>query len=400
MFTNQKPLKKRYKYRIYPNQAQQESLNKLFGCCRYVYNRLLAENKEATEKAKIFDDKSFLKPVNHFDMNNRIVAWKQEESTRWLSEVCAQALQASAGNLSQAYTHAFKNKKGFPQFKSKYGQQTAEFSNQSYTFKDSKLGLSKINNSIKVKWDRPLPLKGITACTIIKTPSGQYYASFIVEVEKTQTQGQGILGIDAGLSDLFTLSTGEIIKNPRHYVKAQKKLARLQRSHSKKQKGSKNREKSRLKVAKCHQKTANQRKDHLHKLSTRLIRENQAIAVENLKVANMVRNRCLSKHISDAGWGMFRQMLVQKVQSNDGCKLYLADPYYPSTQLCNCCGKKPEPKIKLGVKLWTCLHCLTTHQRDDNAAQNLKLLAERYHKVCKDTIASNVIMTNKHGLLV
>ena len=396
----QKPLKKRYKYRIYPNQTQQESLNKLFGCCRYVFNRLLAENKEAAEKAKIFDDKSFLKSPNHFDMCGRITAWKQEENTSWLGEVCAQALQASAGNLAQAYKHAFKNKKGFPQFKSKFGQQSAEFCNQAYLVKGGKLKLAKIDTSVKINWHRPLPLKGITACTIIKTASGQYYASFIVEVEKTQTQGQGILGIDAGLSDLFTLSTGEIIKNPRHYVKAQKKLARLQRSHSKKQKGSKNREKSRLKVAKCHQKTANQRKDHLHKLSTRLIRENQAIAVENLKVANMVRNRCLSKHISDAGWGMFRQMLVQKVQSNDGCKLYLADPYYPSTQLCNCCGKKPEPKIKLGVKLWTCLHCLTTHQRDGNAAQNLKLLAERYHKVCKDTIASNVIMTNKHGLLV
>ena len=396
----QKPLKKRYKYRIYPNQTQQESLNKLFGCCRYVFNRLLAENKEAAEKAKIFDDKSFLISPNHFDMCGRITAWKQEENTLWLGEVCAQALQASAGNLAKAYKHAFKNKKGYPQFKSKFGQQTAEFPNQMYQIRDDKLKLGKIDTPFKVKWDRPLPLKGITACTIIRTASNQYYASFIVEVEKTQSQGRGVLGIDAGLTDLFTLSDGELIRNPRHYVKTQKKLARLQRSHSKKQKGSKNCEKSRLKVAKCHQHTANQRRDHLHKLSTRLIRENQAIAVENLKVSNMVRNPKLSKHIHDAGWGMFKQMLIQKVQGNEGCKLYLADPYYPSTQLCSCCGKKPELRIKLGVKLWTCLHCLTTHQRDDNAAQNLKLLAELHHKVCKNTIQTNVIMTTKHGLLV
>ena len=396
----QKPLKKRYKYRIYPNQAQQESLNKLFGCCRYVYNRLLAENKEAAEKAKIFDDKSFLISPNHFDMCKRIVVWKQEETTKWLSEVCAQALQASVGNLAQAYKNAFKSKKGFPQFKSKFGQQSAEFSNQMYLVKDGKIKLAKISDPVKIEWHRPLPLKGITACTIIKTASGQYYASFIVEVEKTQTQGQGILGIDAGITDLFTLSDGEIIRNPRHYVKAQKKLAKLQRSHSKKKKGSKNKSKSRIKLARCHQRVSNQRRDHLHKLSTRLIRENQAIAVENLKVSNMVRNPKLAKHIHDAGWGMFRQMLVQKVQANEGCKLYLANPYYPSTQLCSCCGKKPEPKIKLGVKEWVCPHCFVIHQRDDNAAQNLRILAELHHTVCKDTIEANVIMTTKHGLLV
>ena len=395
MTTTTKPLKKRYRYRIYPTTDQQEALSKIFGCVRYVYNRMLGEIKEARNMVSVVTGEKYKVP-SAFEMNNFLPLWKKEESTSWLNDVCAQALQASLSNLSNAYKNAFKHKKGFPKFKNKFDVQTAEFSNQSYSIKEGKLKLSKIDTLFKVKWHRDLPDHNVTACTIIKTCSGKYFASFIVETQKTATTGQGILGIDAGLTHLFTLSNGQEIKNPRHYIKAQKRLAYLQRQHSKKKKGSNNREKARLKVARLHDHIANQRKDHLHKLSTNLVRENQAICVENLKVANMVRNPRLAKHVSDAGWGMFKEMLMYK--ANPGCKLYLADPFYPSTQTCSCCGKKPEVKIALGVKKWTCLYCGTLHQRDDNAAKNLRSLAERHHKTCK-LLAENIVLIRKDGLI-
>ena len=400
MTTIQKPLKKRYRYRIYPTKEQEISLSKVFGCVRYVYNRMLSELKIAYQFHKDTSVDGTFKIPSHYDMNKKLPFWKEQKETSWLKEVNSQALQESLGNLAEAYKNAFKHKKGFPKFKSKHGVQTATYSNQMYAVNNNQLSLGKIDTRIRVKWSRPLPKEGVTACTIIRTPSGKYFASFIVEVQKTITTGQGILGIDAGLTDLFTFSSGEIIRNPRYFIGSQKKLAHLQRQHAKKKKGSNNREKLRLKVARLHDHIANQRKDHLHKLSTRLIRENQAIAVENLKVTNMVRNPHLAKHISDAGWGMFKQMLMQKVTGNDGCKLYLADPFYPSTQICSCCGKKPEVKFGLGTRNWICTHCLTTHQRDENAAQNLKLLATVHHKVCKDSVTENIILTNKHGLLV
>ncbi len=395
MTTTTKPLKKRYRYRIYPTKEQEISLSKLFGCARYVYNRMLSELKEARNMVGLITGEKYKVP-SHFDMCKHLPLWKKEENVSWLNDVCAQTLQASLLNLSNSYKNAFKHKKGFPKFKNKFDVQTAEFSNQSYNLKENKLKLFKIDTLFKVKWNRPLPLHKVTACTIIKTCSGKYYASFVVEVPQVVTTGQSILGIDAGLTHLFTLSNGQEIKNPRHYNKAQKRLAHLQRQHCKKKKGSNNREKARLKVARLSERTANQRKDYLHKLSTNLVRENQAICVENLKVANMVRNPRLAKHVSDAGWGMFKEMLMYK--ANPGCKLYLADPFYPSTQLCSCCGKKPEVKIALGVKKWTCLHCGTLHQRDDNAAKNLCSLAERHHKTCK-SLAENIVLVRKDGLI-
>ena len=396
MTTTTKPLKKRYKYRIYPTAEQEIALSKVFGCVRYVYNRMLSELKIAYQFHKDTSVEGTFKIPSHYDMNKKLPFWKEQKETSWLKEVNSQALQESLGNLADAYKNAFKHKKGFPKFKNKFGVQTAEFSNQSYSIKEGKLKLYKIDTLFKVKWHRPLPEHNVTACTIFKTPSGKFYASFVVEVPQTVTNGKSILGIDAGLTDLFTLSSGEVIRNPRYFIGSQKKLAHLQRQHAKKKKGSNNREKFRLKVARLSERTANQRKDYLHKLSTNLVRENQAICVENLKVANMVRNPRLAKHVSDAGWGMFKEMLMYK--ANAGCKLYLADPFYPSTQTCSCCGKKPEVKIALGVKKWTCLHCGTLHQRDDNAAKNLHSLAERHHKTCK-SLAENIVLIRKDGLI-
>jgi putative transposase len=252
------------------------------------------------------------------------------------------------------------------------------------SIRDDKFFLIKLDGLIKVKWNRKLPTGKRTSCTITKEPSGKYYVSFLIEVEKTVTIGQGYLGIDAGLTDLVTFSNGTSLPNPRHYVKSQKRLSCLQRRLSRKQKGSKNKNKARLKVALIHEEIHNQRRDYLHKLSTNIVRDNQAVCIESLRVKNMIRNRRLSKHIADAGWGMFREMLKYKATHSTGCKLYLADPWYPSTQLCSSCLKKPEVKLKIGTRKWTCLHYGTLHQRDHNASMNLLHLAENEHKIYKD----------------
>jgi putative transposase len=193
MTTTPKPLKKRYRYRIYPTAVQQEALSKVFGCVRYVYNRMLGEIKEARNIVGLITGEKYKVP-SHFDMCKHLPFWKKEEDKAWLSEANSQALQASLLNLSDAYKNAFKHKKGFPKFKNKHGVQTAEYSKQMYAIVNDKLRLGKIDTHIRVKWSRLLPKEGVTSCTIIKTPSGKYYVSFIVEAQKTATTGQGFLG--------------------------------------------------------------------------------------------------------------------------------------------------------------------------------------------------------------
>jgi len=209
--------------------------------------------------------------------------------------------------------------------------------------------------------------------------NGHYYAIFTAQYVSEPTTGSGFIGIDAGITDLATLSTGETLPNPRHYVRAQRQLTRLQRRLSRKQKGSNNRSKARLKVARLHDHIAAQRQDYLHVFTTRLIRENQAIGIESLNIQGMIRNRKLAKHIGDAGWGYMRQMLTYKAIASQHCRLILADPYFPSTHLCSTCGTKFPSKLGLKLREWTCGVCGTTHQRDENAAQNLEDLARSYH---------------------
>lgn len=373
-------LKKRYKYRIYPNKEQQAQLAKVFGCCRFVYNKLLADTKEAYEKSIELNNKSLRKKLDSFELHKQLTVLKGDSNYSWLYDVNAQTLQVSISNLADSYKRSFKQTKfKYPKFKSKFSIQTATFSDQSYSTMDCEVRLGKIAGWIKINRHRPLPPGKRTACTITKTPSGKYFASFIVEVKKIATPGQRFLGIDAGITDLYTFSDGTTVPNPRHFVNSQERLVRLQRQLSRKKKGSNNRNKARIKVANLHEKVANQRRDYLDKLSTRIIRENQAVCIESLRVGNMVKNRRLAKHIADAGWGIFRQMLKYKATHSTGCKLYLADPYFPSTQLCNACGRKPDEKLLLDKRKWTCFHCDTTHQRDHNAALNLLNLAKVMH---------------------
>lgn len=377
----QKPLKKRYKYRIYPTKDQEHQLAQLFGCCRKVFNHFLADRKEAAEKAKIFDDKSFLKSTSYFDLGAELTQLKKLPEYSYLNEVAAMALKYSVKRLADAFKNTFKYKRGYPRFKNRYdGKQSATFSKQFAYLKEGKLHLANFNSLIKIKLDRPLP-DTFTECNVSRTPSGKYYASFVAEVPETVTNGRGFVGIDLGLKDLFTFSDGRTIVNPKRYQALQRKVARLNRWVARKKKGSKNREKAIKALAVVYERLVNVRKDFMHKLTTELTRQYEAIGMETLSVANMARNPKLSKHILDACWGMFRQLLMQKCQGSTGCTLVLADPFYPSTQLCHICSTPAFPKLTLKDRSWTCQTCHSHHDRDGNAAKNLENLARRYGSV-------------------
>lgn len=385
-----------YKYRIYPTKEQISDFNKTFGCCRFVFNKLLAENIEAYKKYE--ENKNhLLKPkITEITLKNRLTQIRNEPELSWLKEVSAASIRTSATRLYLAFNNFFKSNGRFPKFKKKSNKDSIEYTNQDSHIRDGKLILVRINNPIKINFHRPLPSGKRTSCVITREPSGKYFAIFTIECEIKKTEGKGYLGIDAGITDLYTFSDGTTIPNPRFYIKSQKKLIILSRRHSRTKKGSKNREKARLRLALLYEKITNQRNDYLHKLSTRIIRENQAVCIESLMISNMVRNHKLAKHITDAGWGIFRKMLSYKALQSTGCKLYMADPFYPSTQLCSSCGVKPDKKIKLGVTKWICVECGTIHKRDPNASQNLLHLCKRMHELYSNE-AKNVILVPSYA---
>lgn len=363
---------KGFKYRIYPNKEQEYQLSRVFGSCRYIYNRLLHESIEEFKNHKD-DPLTHPKPILSItEYCRKITQWKRVEETAWLKEVSSVPLQQASRHLISAFSRFFKEKKGYPKFKSKRGRQSASFTVTGYRIKDDELRLGLFDTGIKVKWSRKLPSTPRT-CTVSRDPSGKYFVSFICEYNTTREQGTGHIGIDVGITDLAVMSNGEFIKNPKHFLKHQCKLRKLQRRLSKKQKRSKNRNKARIKVAKAYEKISNSRLDHLHQLTNRIVRENQAVAIEQLNVSGMIRNKKLSKHIADAGWRTFRDQLVYKIKETEHGKLVLADPFLPSTQTCSTCLTRPTVKIKLGVTKWTCSRCNSTHQRDLNAAKNLEI---------------------------
>ena len=383
---------KGFKYRIYVNQAQADHLTKLFGCCRYVYNNLLGKVQAAYSdfKAKATTTKPV---ISANTLSAMLTELKRTPDHIWLNEVSSVALQQTTRHLDQAYQTFFKLKKGFPRFKSKRNKQSATFTTSGFSIEGDMLKIARLDQPIKLKLSRPLP-SAPTSCTISRNQAGQYHISFICQYQPQRSNGTGVIGIDAGITDLVTMSDGTYIPNPRHYVKTQRKLAKAQRKASRAKKGSNNRVKANLRVARIHNRIANQRQDFLHKLSTRLVSENQAIAIESLSIANMVKNGKLAKHILDAAWGKLREQLAYKVCETASAVLFLADPYYPSTQLCHDCGRKPTTKIKLGVTKWTCEYCGTVHQRDNNAAKNLAKLAYSHMRFLKP--GNHIVLTQRY----
>lgn len=355
-----------YKFRIYPNKTQEKLINRTLGCARFVFNHFLAIRRD--------EWKANRNSLTYVKTSKLLTDLKKRKETAWLSEVDSMALPESLRNLDRAYENFFKKRARYPRFKSKHNH------SQSYRTRNQANGIRIVENRIKlpkvgfVKIKQSRAFEGkIQNATISRTASGKYFVSLCVETDKAtlfRPNGGKQIGIDVGLKAFYSDSNGDTVENPHPLKKLQSKLRREQRRLSRKMPRSVNRDKARVRVARIHERIANIRRDFLHKLSTRLARENRTIAVEHLNVKGMLRNHRLAKSISDASWSEFFRQLTYKTELHGG-ELLKVDTFYPSSQTCSVCGHQNPVTKELRVREWDCPECGTHHDRDVNAAKNI-----------------------------
>lgn len=355
-------MKKGIKFRIYPNKEQQNLINQTLGCCRLIYNKGLAMRNEAYENGS---------KIGYSQTSAMLTELKRSDDFSFLKAVDSIALQQSLRDLDRGFVNFFQKRAAHPVFKSKHNH------HQSYRTINQRDNIRIVGKRIKlpklgfVKIRQSMEVDKINNVTMERTPTGKYFAVLNVEFEPEPLINMGgLIGIDVGIKDFYSDSNGNVVSNPKYLEKSMRKLIREQRKLSRKQKGSNNRNKQRVKVALVHEKITNQRNDFLQKQSTMLIRENQTICIEDLKVKNMIRNRRLAQHIASASWSKFFDMLTYKSvwYGNDIVKV---PTMYPSSQTCSCCGYK-NPLVKnLAIRKWECPECHTRHDRDTNASVNI-----------------------------
>jgi putative transposase len=369
---------KAFKYRFYPTEEQAKFLARQFGCNRFVYNWALHQKTKAYQETK--------KGLSRFALDKQLTALKKE--LEWLNEVASQPLQQALGHLDKAFTRFFKEKKGFPKFKNKHGTQSASYpQGVRLDFEAGLLTLPKVG-IVKTVFSRTFE-GTVKTTTISRTPTGKYFVSVLVEARTARqvlsceqevenqdfnyadTEEQAI-GIDLGLKDFATLSSGEKIAHPKHLEQYLQRLKVLQKRLAKKKKGSANAKKAKLKVALLHEKVGNTRKDFLHKLSTRLVKEFNTLCFEDLNVQGMMANHKLARHIGQSGWGMFKQFCEYKASWN-GKHTRTIGRFEPSSRLCTCGYWNHD--LTLAMRVWTCPSCGTNHDRDVLAANNIKRFA-------------------------
>jgi putative transposase len=365
-------VKRAFKYRFYPTPEQADHLSRTFGCVRLVYNKAL----DARIRAWATERRS----VSYVQSSALLTAWKKTAELAFLNEVSSVPLQQALRHQQAAFTAFYAKRARYPRFKSRRrSRASAEYTRSAFRWRGGQLTLAKLDQPLAIVWSRPLP-EGAqpSTVTVSRDAAGRWFVSLLVAdptVQPLPTTGAAV-GIDAGITTLVTLSTGEKVSNPRHERADRGKLAKAQRALSRKAKGSNNRAKARLRVARIHARIADRRRDLLHQLSTRLVRENQTVVVEDLSVRNMVRNHRLARAISDAAWSELRSMLEYKAQWY-GRSIVAVDRWFPSSKLCSACGRLTE-SLPLAVREWSC-PCGAVHDRDVNAARNILAagLAER-----------------------
>lgn len=355
-------MQKGVKFRIYPNKNQRGLINQTFGCCRFMYNTgLKMRNKAFRDGEK----------VDYSKTSTMLTELKRNDEFSFLRDVDSIALQQSLRDLDQGFVNFFQKRAGHPRFKSKHNN------HQSYRTMNQNNKIRIVGKYIKlpklgyVKIKQHMEIGHINNATIKRTPTGKYFVVLNVEFEPEVRQNNGgSIGIDVGIKEFYSDSNGNVVSNPKFLEKSSKKLRREQRKLSRKKKGSNNRNKQRIRVAKVHEKITNQRNDFLQKISTMLISENQVICIENLKIKNMVRNHKLARCIGSVSWGKFFNMLEYKANWY-GNKIIKVPTMYPSSQTCSCCGNK-NPLVKnLAIRKWECPNCHTKHDRDTNASINI-----------------------------
>src|SRR6266567_2900700 len=369
---------KAYKYRVYPSEEQAVILAKTFGCCRFVYNWALRQRTDAYYKHG--------ERLYYEGTAQRLTALKKQNEYAWLNEVSSVPLQQSLRHLDRAFRNFFEGRAEYPTFKKKRNQQAATYTSNAFTWKDSSLTLAKMDEPLEIVWSRPLP-DGCkpSSVTITKDEANRYFVSFLVEEDIAPLPVvTKQVGLDLGLKSMVITSDGQTYGNPKFFAKDEKKLARAGRHHAKKKKGSKNRTKARLKVARLHKKIADRRRDYQHKLSTKIIRENQVVCVESLSVKNMVKNHCLAKAISDVGWSEFVRQLEYKAGWS-GRTLVKIDKWYPSSKRCFDCGHILA-SLSLDIRYWVCPECGVHHDRDINAAKNILAVGQTVVSGCGESV--------------
>ncbi|MCX4692937.1 RNA-guided endonuclease TnpB family protein [Streptomyces sp. NBC_01408] len=357
-------VKRAFKYRFYPTSAQAAELSRTFGCVRKVYNLALAARTEAWAASS--------ERVGYTQTSAMLTAWKRTEELSYPAEVSSVPLQQALRHLQTAFAGFWGKRAKYPRFKSKRkSRASAEYTRSAFRYADGRITLAKMADPLDVVWSRPLPM-GVepTTVTVSRDSAGRWFVSLLCDdTPAPMPTTTNVVGLDAGLTTLITLSTGEKISNPKHEGSDRQRLVAAQRVLSRKEKGSKNRAKARARVARIHARIADRRRDHLHKLTTRLVRENQALVIEDLVVRNMLKNHTLARAITDAAWRELRRMLEYKTAWY-GRDLIIVDRWFPSSKLCSACGVVAD-NMPLNVREWTCENCGTTHDRDANAAVNL-----------------------------
>jgi putative transposase len=355
--------KRAYRYRCYPTPEQAATLARTFGCTRYVYNWALRQRTDAYYERH--------ERIGYGELSSALTALKQHPDTAWLAEVSSVPLQQALRHLDSAFRNLFERRAKYPAFKKKRGKQSATYASTAFAWDAATrtLTLAKMEKPLAIRWSRWFA-GSPTTVTVSRDGAGRYFVSFLVDEEiAVLSPCEAAVGVDLGVTSLAALSTGEKIPNPKHLAQSAHRLKRAQQALCRKQRGSKNREKARRRVARIHAKIADQRLDGLHKLTTRLIHENQVICVESLAVKNMVRHHALATAMSDASWGELVRQLEYKAAWY-GRTLVKIDRWYPSSKRCSGCGHIVD-SLDLATRQWTCPECGVRHDRDVNAAKNM-----------------------------